>query len=197
MNTFRSAFAVVAIGAAVSLAGCASPEEPAVVRGVDGSRHEIYDSVDGLVQDSSAVVTVEVLSQERGELDAPEGVLATPLTISTVRVLELAEPDELAETLPGGESTVAVGDELVVRQLGDAEMESTPAPIMEIGGSYLLFLTPTGLPGEAADEFYVTGAVAGLFEPSSSGRGGETGYTSLSHDGDDLPSDITLGDIGS
>ena len=50
-------------------------------------------------------------------------------------------------------------DEITIRQTG-------PVPALTVGTTYLLFLVPTGLPDDPPLTFYVTGAVAGIYESS-------------------------------
>ena len=82
------------------------------------------------------------------------------------------------------------GDSVGVRQLGTPDMSETPAPILEVGQSYLLFLRPTELPGEASELFYVVGGVAGIFVADAGT------FSRLVRDsGDQLPNQLTTADL--
>lgn len=68
---------------------------------------------------------------------------------------------------------------------------------MTVGSTYLLYLTPSGLSGALAGQYYVTGGTAGLYTAGSSG-GAARSTSSFSHiksdEGDRLPADVTLAD---
>jgi len=102
------------------------------------------------------------------------------------------------EDLPDEASRTALtdGTTITIRQMGLRNSDSE-TPYMEIGSSYLVFLTPTGLPDVPDTEFYITGAVAGLYEADSSAhRGGTEGdYNRLSDDADKIPSTLTEDDL--
>ncbi len=108
-------------------------------------------------------------------------------TISSFAVDESFTPAGLAATLADSGvtgTTPAAGDVVTIRQFGTSGAStSTGAPLLTEGAQYLLFLNPTMLAGEAADEFFIVGSEAGLYAASA-----ETGvYTRLSDDGDLIP----------
>ncbi|KAF2415463.1 hypothetical protein B2K11_19945 [Microbacterium sp. B35-30] len=76
-------------------------------------------------------------------------------TISSVKVTNAPTNPQLGANLADRPEPAAVGDTVEVRQ----EL----SPTLELGEEYFLFLTPTMLPGEAATQYFVTGAVAGLY----------------------------------
>jgi hypothetical protein len=140
------ALAAAAVIAGLSvMAGCISGES--------GSRHKLYHDIDDLARDSSAIVVGTVSDQhfEQGEL---------PTTISTVEVTNVPENPQLAGNIEGGVSHIEVGDTVAVRQIGGA---GSDAGILTPGHRYLLFLTPSMLEGDAASQYFITGAVAGLY----------------------------------
>lgn len=160
-------FLVVVAAAALALAGCAQSSS-------SGSRHTLYDSIDGLAADSSSIVVGEVTSQSR-DGDA---------TISAVEVANAPDNPQLGGNLPEPAEPVTVGETIEVRQ--DA------APFLESGEQYLLFITPTQLSGDAADQYFITGAVAGLYV-----REGDEFQRVVTDSGDELPDTITaVGDEG-
>jgi hypothetical protein len=82
---------------------------------------------------------------------------STDFTLSTVIV------DRALQGKPA--STV------VVRQVG-SKAQQAPAALMRTGSTYLLYLTDSGLKGDLASQYYVTGGDAGLYgDPSAAGAG--------------------------
>ena len=86
----------------------------------------------------------------------------------------------LAENLDIGSGVVAVGDVIQVR-------EDAGASLLQIDREYLLFLTPSMLPGDKAAQFFITGAVAGAYQ-----RDGEQFTRIVTGSGDDLPDTIDI-----
>ena len=113
-----------------------------------GSRHTHYDSLAALAADSVEIVTGTVVAQREVTDLGP----TAPATVSTVRVT----------AVPKAAGGVAVGGTVDVRQIGTAA-EPGPAAMMQAGSTYLLYLRPSRLPGEAASQSFVTGGSAGLF----------------------------------
>lgn len=166
--------------AAVALTGCTSS-------GIEASRHTLYDTLEGIAGDSSAVLVVEIISQEvvEGEPDS---------TVSTARIVDAFSPAGLASSLTE-EAIARAGDvtslsEVTVRQLGTSSMTTTPAPILAVGKQYLLFLTPTMLEGDGPADFYVTGGDAGIYDVA----GGEFSHPNFSQ-GDKLPTVLQSNDL--
>ena len=71
----------------------------------------------------------------------------TPFSVFNVAVSEVLKGD------------VAVGDTVVMRQTGG---EGDPG-VLEDGQTALLYLTPTGLDGELASQYYPVGVTAGVY----------------------------------
>jgi hypothetical protein len=162
---------------------------------MDGTRTELYQSVRELAADSSLVALVDVQSQEVLE---PASERDIPYTLSTVNVVRSFAPGALGKEVPqGAPSPDTRSGQIVVRQMGTSEME-TPAPILQPGTRYLLFLTPTMLEGEAASQYYVTGGSAGIYQAGSAGARSTDGDI-FSHgpfeEGDTLPSTLTPKDL--
>lgn len=154
--------------AAVSLAGCVSSSS-------SGSRHTLYDDIDDLARDSGAIVVGTVSDQWT----------AGDVTVSTVVVSNTADNPQLGGNVEGGATPMTEGDTVEVRQ-----MNGLPASgALERGTEYLLFLTPSMLPGPDAEQFYITGAEAGLYK-----RDGSTFRRVVPDSGDELPETISIAD---
>jgi hypothetical protein len=177
--TIAAAAAVLSFGA-VSLTGCSSSH-------AEGSRVELYDSVPDLAADSSIVVSGTV-QQQKTATDIPG---SDEFTLSTVVIDATAKTD----------SDHPSGSSVVVRQHGNRDTEG-PGPLLEQGKTYLLYLTPSGLDGDLASQFYVTGGTAGIYETqqnaaarSAGGVAEDTEFTKApSDEGDKLPAELTLED---
>lgn len=177
----RRPLVATAVVAVLLLAGCATNEMH-----LEGSRAAIYNSVSEIAADSTVVAEVTVESQR--VIDAE-----LPYTVSKVDIARVFSPDGLAANFPKGtRSDVAVGAEINVRQLGSSEYETLPAPLLEKGSRYLLFLTPTALGGDAAYDFFVVGGNAGIYFSDG---------TTFTHpefvDGDKLPPSLAPSDLTS
>lgn len=151
-----------ALGLIVALTACTG--------GSSGSRHTLYDGIDELAADSSAIVVGSV-SAQRTEGDQ---------TVSSIVVEGSSTNPHLAENLDGGPSTIEPDDVIDVRQMSSD-------PLLTPGAEYALFLTPTMLPGDAASQYFVTGAVAGIYV-----RDGDTFHRVAVDSGDTLPETIEV-----
>ena len=143
--------------------------------GQSGSRHTLYDDLDSLARDSSAIVVGSVRDQ-REETSA-----GFSSTISTVEVTNSPANPSLGSNLDSGAVPIAVGEVIQVRQDG-------PEPsVLHPGQEYLLYLTPSMLSGEESTHYFITGAVAGAYV-----RNGDQ-FTRVAIDsGDQLPDTITI-----
>ena len=155
----------------VLLAGCAS-----VTTGGETSRVRLYGSVSEMVEDSALVVTGRVV-ETRTVQDIDEH---TDFTLSTVEVRE--------------SNQAKTGDLITVRQFGSDE-QAPLVPLLVTGQDYLLFLTSSGLKGELASHYYVTGSNAGIYEladDSKAGRGTQEPWARqvAPTEGEDLPVDL-------
>ena len=207
MNTRTTCLAALVLGAsALLLAGCAaaptsaSPAAPAGASsaapmdpGMDmpmaagpgshthGSRHTLYGSLAALADDSVEIVSGTVVAQREVTDLGP----TAPATVSTVRVATVARAAD----------GVAVGGAVEVRQIGTATQPG-PAAMLQTGSTYLLYLRPSRLPGDAASQWFVTGGGAGIFAAPDAGAdagangasGPSTTFVRLDHEqGDVLP----------
>jgi len=172
----------------VSAASCSygSSSAPAGLSGstagADLSRTKLYDGVAALAKDSSEIVTVSVTDRSSVADIEP----TTKFTLSTATVTSVVK------SVRG----LAPGASIIVRQTGSPG-ESGAAPFLEEGRQYLLFLTPSGLERSRGDQYYVTGAEAGLYEAAEqrgAAQGSEHGatYVQMQRDeDDDLPATLS------
>ena len=169
LGTRRAMAAVFVAVVSVVAAGC-------VQSGESWSRHALYDSLDSLAGDSSVIV-VGSITRQREEISAE----APPASrISTVEVTNTPANPSLGEDLDTGSGTVTVGDVIQVR-------EDAGSSLLQPGREYLLFLTPSMLPGDKAAQFFITGAVAGAYE-----KEGDQFTRVVTGSGDDLPDTIDI-----
>lgn len=167
------------------LAGCVTQHSS------HGSRVMLYDSVDALVADSTVVVVGTVRASEPTNDLRDVG----PFTVSTLDVEDVVPVTGLREDARDQAALVA-GEPIRVRQLGDSKQPG-PVEFLRTGETYLLFLRPTSLDGDAASDYYVTGGTAGIFLE----RGGSNPPTFIHYDelfgpsGDNLPGEISLSDL--
>lgn len=175
---YRMAIVSLAVITSAALfTGCSSTTGPAQS---GPSRVRFYSSVSELAGDSAVVIAGVVTAQRTATDINPE----TELTISTVTV----------SAVPKGQSLVA-GSTVEVRQFGSAKQEG-PAPLLVVRSGYLLYLTGSGLKGELANQYYVTGSDAGLYaatSPDSLTRSSGSFRQMQANQGDHLPATITLG----
>ncbi|MEY2848617.1 MAG: hypothetical protein RI885_1282 [Actinomycetota bacterium] len=173
---------VVVMVCAIVLSGCA----PGATMS-SGSRVKLYANVSDLARDSSLVVEVTVSQQD----EHAETTSSSAHTTSLAKVDATFSPPGLSDRAK--EDFSAAPTEVVVRQLtpGAGKLDSSGGPILREGGRYLLFLVPSGVPGEGADQFYITGGTAGLFAAEDDGKS----YTWLGNEGDALPPRLTVEDL--
>jgi hypothetical protein len=183
-NVTRHAATLATLAAMASLlGGCAATTAS------EGSRAELYSDLTALAADSSALVEVVVESQEfvQDEL---------PFTLSTVAVVASFAPDGLAAD-NGEAATIAPEAELVIRQLGPIDQTSERMSLLEVGERYLLFLTHSGLEGDAASQYYVTGVTAGIYAPErDDSADGDAAFIRVdTGSGDTLPARLTTAEL--
>lgn len=180
MKVVRTATSIGLALTALLLSGC-------ITTGSSGSRGETYESLNALVGDSAVVAEVKVTEQ------TVDTALA-PMTLSTAEVVEPFAPEGLASTLEssttGTSLEVESGASVTIRQLGTPDMTQTPAPLLKVGESYLVFLRPTELKGDPATTFYIVGGDAGIY----SGSNGSYQRYSNEH-GDILPDKLTADEL--
>lgn len=164
MRAFTRGLGAAALGIALATALVAC-----TTTGSSGSRHTLYESIDALAADSSVIV-VGTVTEQRGDATT---------TVSSIEVSNAPANPQLGAALDGEHATVAVGDVVEVRQ--------DIAPFLAPGGEYMLFLTPSMLPGEAASQYFVTGAEAGIYQ-----RDGDEFRRVVMDSGDTLPETIAV-----
>lgn len=176
--------ASLVLGACGSDAATDGPET-----GTEMSRVKLYQSAEQMADDSDLIVVGSV-GDTRTVQDLDD---ITDFTLADVKVLTTIKGD-------------AGGDTVVVRQTGSPEQGESDS-LMSSGDTVMLFLVRSGLDGELADQYYVTGATAGLYaidavdSMSSLARGDD----SLADDarfqrvdtqsGDSLPQTLTAEDV--
>ncbi|MEV7693771.1 hypothetical protein AB0N73_10630 [Microbacterium sp. NPDC089189] len=163
----KSAVAAVLVSLALLASGCASGSS---VDDASGSRAVLYDSIEGLASDSTAIV-IGTVTEQRTDGDA---------TISTIEVSNAPWSPGLGSTAPEAE-LVVVGDLVDVRQ------DPASRPLLEVGTEYALWLTPTMLPDDAASQFFITGSNAGMYVVD-----GDIARRGATDTGDDLPDTIAI-----
>ena len=154
------------------------------------SRVKMYDSVKAITDDSDLVVVGTVADQKVVQDIDDE----TDFTLSTVKVITTKKGD-------AGDETV------VVRQTGSTKNQTAGA-MMKTGSTYLLFLVHSGLSGDLASQYYVTGADAGIYLASATAKAkahtgtateqdisGETFNRVNSDSGDNLPATLTVDEV--
>ena len=154
------------------------------------SRVKMYDSVKAITDDSDLVVVGTVADQKVVQDIDDE----TDFTLSTVKVITTKKGD-------AGDETV------VVRQTGSTKNQTAGA-MMETGSTYLLFLVHSGLAGDLASQYYVTGADAGIYLAPATAKAkaqtgtvteqdisGETFNRVNSDSGDNLPATLTVDEV--
>lgn len=108
---------------------------------------------------------------------------ASHFTLSTLSV----------ETVVTGD--IAPDSQVVVRQIGSKD-QPPPAPLMEVDNTYLLYLTPSGLQGDLASQYYVTGGNAGLYVAEQTNSHSAASVPTFvqvdAAEGEGLPSTITI-----
>lgn len=125
--------------------------------GAHGSRVRFYDSLKAITKDSTLVVVGTAGPQTVAD-DLNTGVDFTRTEFGVSKVLKHKGE------LPQNNSIIVRQDGSNIPAQENAASQSPSTPLLESGKTYMLFLTvATGLPGELASQYYVTGANAGLY----------------------------------
>lgn len=176
----RTFVLVSSLAAVFASAGCAA--DAAESGGAEMSRVRLYESVRELAADSDAIVVGRVVDErEVADID--------PITDFTLADFEV-------DKVLAGDS-VAAGSTIVVRQVGSSR-QTPPVELLAQDGTYLLYLTASGLEGELGKHFYVTGANAGVYEARGAERGvvmsgvSDTFVQSSPQEGEHLPAEINI-----
>lgn len=174
------------------IAGCSQAATPPsaptdVQRVLHASRATLYDSYADLAADSTLVVLGTVLSQDvlHGDVD---------VTVSTVDIDKVLPAASLGAHVrrQASNPATATPTSVAVRQMGSSAYSELPAPLLTEGTQYLLFLTPSQMPGEAASQYYITGADAGVLLPE------HNGFTRMNlESGDSLPTTVSASGLAS
>jgi len=111
----------------------------------DYSRVRSYQSISDLAEDSE-LIAVGTVTNRWTAADIDD----TKFTLSRFEITEVLK----------GDSTV--GETVTIRQYGDPGRWE-PVLLLQQGKDYLVYLTASGLDGELASQFYITGGNAGLY----------------------------------
>lgn len=176
--------------ASVVLTGCGGQTAKEVTKGNEISRAKTYSSLNALADDSDLVVVGKVTDTKVArDLDD-----STDFTLVDIDVLRAVKGDASADTT------------LTVRQTGSAEQKS-PETLLDKDDVFMLFLTKSGLAGEQASQYYVTGADAGVYELAEQNAqteeklAADDARADVSFDrvntnsGDELPATLKLADV--
>lgn len=163
---------LVAVAAAGLLVGCGGSRG---TNGSSGSRVQIYESLDAMVDDSDLVL-VGTAGDQRVVSDGEGSAMTSTLTGLTI------------EDVVRADDATSAGSTATVRQVTTAKgwTSSEPESPLRPGERYLLFLNHSGLPGEASADLFPVGVVAGIY------RADGDAFTRIAPDsGDDLPMTLT------
>ncbi|QOD09486.1 hypothetical protein [Rathayibacter toxicus] len=174
---------IVALG--LCLAGC-SDSSGSTKSYAHGTRIKLYSSIEDLAGDSAAVI-VGTVSGQKAETDST----GNQVTVSTFVVSEQIPTTKVGTHLGKAPASIQSGTTVSVRQLGASDIVGLAAPILRQNQSYLLFVTPSMLPGDEAQQFSITGASAGYYQkkvaPSSVDEAAPTFEKVGDEEGDVLP----------
>lgn len=141
--------------------GC-TPEAPEE-RHVSATRTKTYSSQDELIKDSALIVIGVAESQTVARDLDPD----LDFTITQFNVLR---------TIKGTPART-----IMVRQTGSVA-QGAPTEILTKGEEYLLYLTPSNLPGKLASQYYVTGLNAGIYQKQDPSAADRTSQSNLDSD---------------
>lgn len=145
---------IAATLASMSIVALVTGCVPSDTHEAHATRVSLYASEEALAADSSLIVVGDVDNQVvKQDLDG-----GLDFTLSTIRISDVVK----------GSNRFHVGDTVVVRQHGSDE-QPPPGPILDAEGTFLLYLTPSGLGGKLGAQFYITGATAGVYESATGG----------------------------
>lgn len=164
--TFKILISAVSI---IVLAACSGQGN---TQHLEMSRVKAFHSVSELAHESTVVVVGKVVGQSESFDVDPE----IPVTISKIKV----------EGHKKGMSPAFVLVRQIAGGVGDSEVH-----LLEVGRSYLLYLTASGLDGKLGKQFYITGVDSGIFEATVTTES-DNKYKRTSHlDGDVLPETVS------
>ena len=137
------------------LAGCATS-------GISISRVKLYNSVSELAQDSDVIVVGT----------AHDNWVTADLPVNPD--LDFTLSDFVVEQVVRSDIPITVNDTIVVRQVGAENgshiqvgnkkpVTAALVPILQTGQRYLLYLNHSGLDGDLASQYYITGVSAGMY----------------------------------
>lgn len=165
------------------LAGCSPSPGSDQVTGGEFTRAKFYASEVALRADSEAIVVARVKSQTVAD-DITPGL---DFTISDVEVSQVKKGRGLG---------LKPGQVIKVRETGKSG-DGAGWKYLDNGESYLLYLVTSGLPGDKASQYYITGANVGSFVQVPA-PGGPSRFMQLNPSGGDrIPGELSAGQVPS
>ncbi|MCI1964497.1 MAG: hypothetical protein LKJ18_10215 [Ancrocorticia sp.] len=165
---------------AISLVGCSSEvaddTSASSTEDSNASVAEVYTSLSA-ISNGSDVVVVGTVTGQNVVRDITE---TDDFTISEFKVTDVIKGD------------VAEGDTLEVRQIGSSGegMDSESEALLSSDQTYLLYLVHSGLDGDLASQYYVTGANAGIYMADTAES---TAFVHVADDSEsDIPDEVSL-----
>lgn len=155
----------------------------------EGSRHHIYSSIEEVIGDSTLVIEATIVATSGVETGDGVGLTSLTAQVATQYFPEGLGLSPVDGGKGGGADPKLDSGEVQVLQAGAAG--TGPVPGLREGGTYLLFLTHSGLEGELAGAYFVTGAVAGIYESTDGG----SSFTRVSEDDPALPTVLSKDDL--
>jgi len=169
----KKILSIVLVGSVLFLTGCSPANENTLT---EVSRVRSFNSAEELRASSDLIVVGKVVDQKIVNDLAPE----SPITVSTFAVQGV--------TLGTPTKTLRVRQFQVV-------VDGQESYLLEIGKSYLLYLTSTGLKGAMGRDYYVTGVDSGIYEENGTTAAGRK-YVRKSHlPGDKLPETVSESEL--
>ncbi|GAA1732995.1 hypothetical protein [Brachybacterium phenoliresistens] len=172
------------------MSSCGPREE--IGAGMSGSRATIYDSLDSMRANCDLVVKAIVDSYANGERTLLDGD-----TLSTTEVRVIVE-DYSSPEPQGSDSELLPTSfpELIVIQHGSPDMQETPAPILELGKTYILFRNQTQPAGQDSEKFFIAGGDAGIYlQEVTLNLATEESFRSIGESGDNIPESATIDEL--
>ena len=171
-------FALVgSLGAACSATSSIDPNDTTSTG--DVSRVTLYDSLSEM-SDASDLIVVGTVSSQEVVRDITEEDDFTVSSFNVTRVVKGAD--------------AKAGDVVEVRQIGSVDQQ-TGVEMLNADQVYLLYLTPSGLSGDLASQYYVTGAEAGIYEATSGGSSNQSVLKSTSQADSEKADKVSFGRV--
>lgn len=155
-----------------------SEQDAQVSTGFSFSRAQMFSSLEDLSSASDAIIVGNVMSQSCVyDIDQ-----YTPFTLAEVEVASVEK------------GSIKRGETIIVRQT--ALLENS---LVVDGDSYLFYLMNSGLDGDLGNQYYITGATAGLYRSASAAvRSIDSTFERVDlESGDSLPESVSTEEVES